>query len=177
VQPLAPQVEVTVFEPDIFGILRLAGDRHRQLGGVRLHFDRVDDDLDIAGGKLRVDRPALAPDDFAVDRHHRFDPQGIEQLERIRAGAGDKLGQPIMVAQVDEEHPAMIALAVDPARQPHRLADVGGAQLCASMGAVGVHGRGLLPSVWRSGKIAPALRHSPHALSSREGDAMARPSL
>ena len=44
-----------------------------------------------------------------------------------------------MVAQVDEQHAAVVALAVDPARQADGLADVGGAQLGAIMGAIGVH--------------------------------------
>mgnify|MGYP006150839021 CR=1 FL=1 len=44
-----------------------------------------------------------------------------------------------MVAQVDEQHAAVIALAMDPARQADGLADIGGAKLGASVGAIGVH--------------------------------------
>ena len=36
-----------------------------------------------------------------------------------------------MIAQVDEQHAAMVALAVDPARQSDGLADLGGGQLAA----------------------------------------------
>jgi hypothetical protein len=47
-----------------------------------------------------------------------------------------------MVAQVDEQQVAVVALAMDPAGKPHPRADVGGAQLAASMGPVGVHNDG-----------------------------------
>jgi hypothetical protein len=45
-----------------------------------------------------------------------------------------------MVAQIDEEKVAVIALAVNPARKPDRSAVVGKAQLAAGMRAIGVHG-------------------------------------
>jgi hypothetical protein len=45
-----------------------------------------------------------------------------------------------VIAQVDEQKPAMIANAMTPARQPHRLADVSLTQGDAAMGSVPVHG-------------------------------------
>ena len=65
--------------------------------------------------------------------------------EAGRARMQHQLGQPIVVAQVDEDQPAVIALAVDPARQPDGLAGVGGAKRAAGVGAVGVH------FFWKSG--------------------------
>jgi hypothetical protein len=44
-----------------------------------------------------------------------------------------------MIAQVDEKHAAMIALPVDPARKPDRLADASGPKGGAMMSAIGVH--------------------------------------
>jgi hypothetical protein len=44
-----------------------------------------------------------------------------------------------MVAQIDEEQPAMVALAVHPAREAGRLPGVFGAKRAAGMGAIGVH--------------------------------------
>ena len=41
VKLLAPEVEVAIGEPDILGIILLAGDRHRQLCRGRLHLDWV----------------------------------------------------------------------------------------------------------------------------------------
>ena len=45
-----------------------------------------------------------------------------------------------MVAQVDEDQVAMIALAMDPAGEPDLLADIGQSERAASVRAVGVHG-------------------------------------
>ena len=45
-----------------------------------------------------------------------------------------------MVAQVDEQHAAMVADAVAPAGQADRLADVALAERAAGMGAVAMHG-------------------------------------
>ena len=39
VQPLAPQVEETIFEPDFLRIFLIAEHRHRQLGGRSQYFD------------------------------------------------------------------------------------------------------------------------------------------
>ena len=44
-----------------------------------------------------------------------------------------------MVAQIDEQHAAMVADAVAPAGKPHVLADVAVAQRAAGMGAVAMH--------------------------------------
>ena len=50
------------------------------------------------------------------------------------------LGQAGRVAEVDEQDAAMVAHAVDPAGQLYRLADIGFAELAASMGSVDMHG-------------------------------------
>jgi hypothetical protein len=45
-----------------------------------------------------------------------------------------------MVAQVDEQHTAMVADAVAPAGQPDRLVDIALAERAAGMGPVTMHG-------------------------------------
>jgi hypothetical protein len=45
-----------------------------------------------------------------------------------------------MVAEIDEQQPAMVAHAMHPAREPHMCADIFFAERAAIMGAVGVHG-------------------------------------
>jgi len=52
---------------------------------------------------------------------------------RIDVFVEDGLGEASSVAQVDENHGAMIAPPVDPSHQEDRLARVGGAQLAAAM--------------------------------------------
>jgi hypothetical protein len=63
-----------------------------------------------------------------------------------------------MVAQVDEQDSAMVALAVDPAGQPDGRADVGGAKLGAAMSAVGVHGYFFLRHPGESRDLSEQLR-------------------
>src|SRR5258708_2129169 len=46
-----------------------------------------------------------------------------------------------MIAQVDEQEPAVIADAMHPARDPYGLADVALAERVASVGAVAMHDR------------------------------------
>jgi hypothetical protein len=60
-------------------------------------------------------------------------------LKRGAVAIGDDLGDAVMVAQIDEQQAAMIALAMHPARQADVLADGGGRQAGAGVGTVGVH--------------------------------------
>ena len=102
VQSLAAKVEIAIGQPDIFGIFRLARDRQRQFRRRRLDQDLARDDLDIARRKLGVHRPALPGHDFTRDRHHALDTKPVEDLQWLGPGPPDHLGQPIMIAQVDE---------------------------------------------------------------------------
>jgi hypothetical protein len=63
----------------------------------------------------------------------------LQGFQRNTVRPGDDLGQAVMVAKVDEQDSAMIALAVDPARQPNLLADIKGAKRTAMMSPVCVH--------------------------------------
>ena len=52
---------------------------------------------------------------------------------RRAVSIGHNLRDAIMIAEIDEQQIAMIALAVNPARQADSFADVGGAQFSAFM--------------------------------------------
>ena len=74
-------------------------------------------------------------------------------LERRAVGIGDDLGEAVMVAQVDEQHAAMVADAMAPAGKAHLAADVARAKRAAGMAAIAVHCR--LHSLFdRSGRNA-----------------------
>ena len=45
----------------------------------------------------------------------------------------------MMIAKIDKQQMSMIALAIDPTREPDRSADVAKAQLGAGVGAIGMH--------------------------------------
>ena len=84
-------------------------------------------------------RGALAH--LAVDAHDPFGAQLLGDLERRAVRVGHDLRQAVMVAQIDEQHAAVVADAVAPARQPHVLADVAVAQRAAGVGTIAMHER------------------------------------
>ena len=61
----------------------------------------------------------------------------FDLLEERARGIDHALGDAVVVAQVDEQQVAVVALAVDPAGEADRLAGVGEAQRAAGMGAIG----------------------------------------
>src|SRR5690606_32726987 len=78
--------------------------------------------------------------DLAVDADDPLAAHGLGNRECRRIRIGDDLGEAVMVAQVDEEEAAMVAHAMDPAREADGLADIGLSQLCAGVAAVTMHG-------------------------------------
>ena len=104
-----------------------------------------DDHLDLAGRELGVDGahhlPLLLAELLAARAHraaHADDPlgpHGLGEVVRLAGGLGveDDLGEPVAVAQVDEDDVAVIAPARDPAEEDDLLADVGRAQIAAAV--------------------------------------------
>src|SRR5262249_50007870 len=76
---------------------------------------------------------------LAVDAHDPFRAQRFGGLERRAVGVRDHLGDPVMVAQIDEQHAAVVADAVTPAREPHLAADVACSERAAVVAAIVVH--------------------------------------
>ena len=148
VELLAAKVEETVLKPYVLRIFLLAEHRQRQFGRRSQHLDLVDVQLDRAGRQIRIfgaGRTAAQP---AVDPNHPFRAQLFGILERRRIRVGDALRQPVMVAQVDEEHAAMVANTMAPARQANRLVDIALPERAAGVGTVTMHGD-LEGSIWR----------------------------
>ncbi len=141
----AAQVEEAVFEARFLGRVVLGKDVHRQrfaraelvvAGDVEFHF---------AGGDVRVDGAFGAGPHVAVDADDGLLGQMRKRVLKRGGGRDDDLRDAVMVAQVDEEDAAEIALVVDPAREADGLPGVRGAQVVAGVGAVriGGHGRGI----------------------------------
>ena len=133
VQRLAAQIEEAVLQADVFRIFRLAEHRQRQFAGRAQHLDLADVDLDLAGRQIVIVGAFGAAADLAVDPHHEFRAQLFGLRERRRVRIDHALGQAVMVAQIDEQHAAMVANAMDPAREADRLADVALAERAACM--------------------------------------------
>ena len=147
-QPLAPQVEEAVFQPQLFGIFLLAKNRHRQFRRRAEHLDFLDEDLDHAGRQVGIFRAGGTIANEAVDPHHPLGPQLFGILEGRAIRVGHYLRHPVMVAQVDEQQPAVVANAVAPAGQAHILAHIAFAKRAAIMSAVAMHGRS-----WKGGLL------------------------
>ena len=140
-QRLAAEIEEAVFEPRVLRIVGLAEDRQRQLRRLRKHLDLARENFDLAGRQVRVHRLGRAVADRAVDADAPFGAHALGGLEGRRIRIGDDLRQAVMVAEVDEEQPAVIAHAVHPARQADVGADIRGAERAAGMSAIGMHRR------------------------------------
>ena len=173
VQLVAAQIEEAVLEPDLLRIFLVAEHRHRQFAGGPEHLDLADIDLDRAGRQIRVLGAVRALAHLAVDAHHPFRAQRLGDLEGRRIRVGHHLGEAVMVAQVDEQHAAMVADAVAPAGEPHLLADVGFAERAAGMGAVAVHVSGPGESDVAANRRRAGKAHAGRALSRRRRAATA----
>ena len=133
VQRLAPQVEEAVLQADVLRIFLLARHRHRQFRCRRQNSGAPRKDLDRAGRQIGVHRASRTRLDQTVDGDDAFYPRALQHRQGRRIAVRDYLGDAVMVAQIDEQHAAMIALAVHPARQADRRALISGAEGCASV--------------------------------------------
>jgi hypothetical protein len=144
VEALAAQIEEAIFQAKVFGRLLFAEHLDGQLAGRSQHLDLADIDLDRAGRQLGIVRPRGTLAHLAVDAHDPFRVELLRLLECSGVRIGHQLRDAVMVAQVDEEEPAVIANAMAPAGQAHVLSDVGFPQVAAGVGAITVHQRVLV---------------------------------
>ena len=140
VQPLAAQIEEAVFEPRLFGIFEYrrtpaaaipAPGSAPSTSSMRISTSPVGRSVFTVSG-VRATTLPVSVSTHSGARLVGFGEGGLVRLDHA-------LGDAVMVAQVDEQQPAMVAPAIDPAGQPHRLADMLLAQLAAGVGAIGVH--------------------------------------
>ncbi len=130
---LATQVKKAVFEPDLFGIFLLAEYGHRQFCGGSKHLDLVDIDFDLTGRQIRILCARRTPTNLAVNADDPFRTQRLGKLESLAVRIGYDLREPIMVAQINEQHAAMVANAMTPSGQSNGRTNVGVAKSAASM--------------------------------------------
>ena len=133
VQLLATEVEEPVLKPDVFRIFLLAEHRQRQLGRRSEHLDLADIDFDRPGRQFRIVGAIGTTAYLAVDPHHPFRAELFHVLERRRIRVRHALGDAVMVAQIDEQDPAMVADTMAPAGKTGSLADVAVAKRAACM--------------------------------------------
>jgi hypothetical protein len=115
VQLLPAKVQIAVLEADVLGIGMVAEHRHRQLGRLGLDRNGPAHDFDLAGGEVRVHQIPVPGHDLAFDRDDALGAQALDRRKAHRTRIEHDLRQAVMVAQVDEHHPAMVPAAVQPA--------------------------------------------------------------
>ncbi len=121
---LAAQVEEAIAQPLIFRNLLVAGHLKRQRLGRRENLDRLDVDFDPAGRQRRIDVLFRAPSHLAGDADDAFRTHRLGAGKRRRALCEHALRDAVVIAQVDEQQLSVVALAMHPAGQLDRLADV-----------------------------------------------------
>ena len=154
VQLLATQVEETIRQARILGVFKIAEHRNRQFLGFAQHFERGHEHLDVPGRQVGVLGAGGALAHLAVDADHPFRAHLLGVLERRAIRIDHDLGHAVVIAQVDEQHAAVVADAVAPAGKPGGFTDVLGAQGAAGVGAIAMHGGGHLSNVIPDGNRA-----------------------
>ncbi len=105
--------------------------------GEHLHCARGE--LDPARRELGVDRSFGSGAHVAGDPHHVLGPQPRRAGTTGRLGVDHDLDEPGRVADVDEQHAAVVAVVRDPATDDHRRTDVVDVERAALVGPH--HGR------------------------------------
>ena len=124
VHALAAQVQVAVAQPQLLAGVLLVVHRHREGQGAlhRIqHGDGTGQHLNLAGGQALVDRFGRTGPHPAIHLQHRFAAQVFGHGEGFGAQIriDRDLHRAAAVAQVDENHAAMVPAPVHPAAQAH----------------------------------------------------------
>ena len=133
VKRFTAQVEEAVFQSDFLRIFLLARDWQRQFVSTAQHRHIACENLDFASRQVGVDGRRAARLHLAIDGYNALKAQSFEYRERGAVAVRDDLRHAVMIAQVDEQYAAMVALAVYPARQAYGFTDVRSAQFRAFM--------------------------------------------
>ncbi len=131
------QVDDAIDQAHVLGEVVVVELERRRDGGVEnLHL--VAEDLDFARGHVGILGAGGTATYLAGDLQHELVAHGLGEREHLRpVGVADHLGDTLTVAQVDEDHAAMVAAAVVPAAEGDDLIDVAGIQLAAVMSTHG----------------------------------------
>jgi hypothetical protein len=137
------QVEEAVLEPHLLRDLLVVHQEWRRGGRVQ-HLDLVREHLDLPALEVRVHRALGAAAHDPLHAKYEFMAHAVGDREGVGAiGIADHLHEALAVAQVDEDHPAMVAPAMGPAEQGDGLAEVTSVGAAAVFGA---HDSGFIPA-------------------------------
>ena len=112
---LSAQIEITVLQADVFGIVRLRENRQRQFFGSAFDNERFSRQLNLTGWQLRIHCFCIASDELTCHGQDTFRRGAlcffVERCVRI----DDDLRQAIMITQVDKQGPSVLPAAMQPA--------------------------------------------------------------
>src|SRR3990172_6808867 len=111
VDAIAAQIEEAVAQADVLARVLVAVHLQGQRIGPRPQLERADLQLDLAGRQARVDGFGRPPHHLAGDADDGLRTHRLELGEQRARNVDDALRQAVMVAQVDEQQIAVIALA------------------------------------------------------------------
>ena len=116
------ETQILVGDPLIHG-------ERGNLGAVE-HRERGDDDLDGSGCELWILRSFETRGHLATDRDHVFRAEGMGRGGGIgmEFGTENDLGDAVAIAQIDEDHAAMVASGGNPPAEGYIASDIGRAQ-------------------------------------------------
>ena len=130
------QIEVAEFHTEIVAAVGIVLDGEGWTFRRIEHAELRGDNLDIAGGKVRIFACAFSHTAFHL--HHIFAAEMTCNIAERCVGiiVEYNLSDSISVAEVDESHAAHSAHALHPAGQRDALSRIGETQLAASVGSI-----------------------------------------
>ena len=132
---LAAQVEVAILEAHLFGQVLLVDHEGRRGGGIE-DLELVGEHLDFPASQGGVHRALGAAADDPRHAQHELVAHAVGRREgRGAIRVADHLHQALAIAQVDEDHAAVVAPAVRPAEEGDALAQETGVGEAAVFGA------------------------------------------
>ena len=133
VEIIPAQVQEPVFEAHGFRRIFILDDLEGDLLRFAEHIHGIRHQFDLTGGKFGVDRFRGAGDNRAGEAEARFRAPAFQFLIEIHFGVDHDLCFAVVVAEVDEDHAAVVADAVDPAGDPNLFPDLFLAECAASV--------------------------------------------
>ena len=119
------QIQITMRHPQIF-ILRLGIERERQRVGTIQNPQLVRDDFNVAGREVWIFRAGRTCGDRARNLNNIFAAQRVRLLSKLGIFLRTKnhLGQSLAVAQINENHTAVVAGDIYPSGKRDLPADI-----------------------------------------------------
>ena len=133
------QIEIAIGQPRFFGVFLIAKHHQRQFTSGAKHFEVTYVNLDLACGQFGVDQAFIAGLHRAIDANTPLAAQFFHFGKHRAVRIAQDLRHAVMVAQVNEQNPAVIAHAVHPTRQANCFAHIGRGQRGAAVRAVSMH--------------------------------------